>query len=359
MSASRVQLDFSYEPLVQDTGNTDTARLTLPAHTFARVLLSLALAGALLVPLWLYGGLEPEDISQAFGRLSFATLLPALALFMGMYVLRTIRFRYLIPASERPPFVPLLGVTAAYTMAATILPAKIGEATFVLYAKRVCNVPATSGLAALVVSRLLDLATLAGGFAIACFALGASGTYPAISWFTAAGVGLALVSITCFFLSARGDLAVMLAIWLVRSCGLERGRMGKAITGGSEQLAGALRLAGRDGMLLRATLVSIPIWISIFLYCALLGRGLGLPADLTLAEASFGSGLAIVTSMTPISAFANFGTLEAGWVVGFGCLGVARDVAAVTGLGLHVVQVVSCIVLGLIGHLIMAAKKTG
>lgn len=319
--------------------------------------MSLALAGALLVPLWLYGGLEFSDLADAWRRLSFATLAPALALYVGMYVLRTIRFRCLIPAAERPGFVQLLGVTSAYTMAATLLPAKIGEATFVLYANRVCKVASTSALAALVVSRLLDLATLAGGFAIACFALGASGAYPAISWFTALGLALAGVSIACFFLSARGDLAVMLAIWLVRACGLERGRLGRTITAGSEQLAGALRFAGRDGMLLRATLVSIPIWISTFLYCALLGRGFGLSEDLTLAELSFGSGLAIVTSLTPISAFANFGTLEAGWVVGFGFLGVARDVAAVTGLGLHMVQVGSCIVLGLLGHLIMGTGR--
>ncbi|MBL8857322.1 MAG: flippase-like domain-containing protein [Planctomycetes bacterium] len=327
------------------------------AHTVLRFVMSLVLAGALLVPLWLYGKLEITDLTQAVGRLSAGTLVPALALYAGMYVLRTIRFRYLIPAAERPAFVPLLGVTAAYTMAATLLPAKIGEATFVLYSKRVCNLPATSGLAALIVSRLLDLASLTGGFSIACFALAASDVYPAISWFTALGLGLAAVSAVCFFLSARGNLVVLLAIWLVRTCGLERGRLGKSITAGSEQLAGALRLAGRDGMLLRATLVSIPIWLSTFMFCALLGRGFGLPADLSLAEASFGSGLAIVTSLAPVSAFANFGTLEAGWVLGFEALGVPRDVAAVTGLGLHVVQVASCIVLGLIGHMIMGSVK--
>jgi hypothetical protein len=250
--------------------------LSNASFTLLRIVLSLVFAGLLLVPLWWYGGLEAGDLTEAWKRLSASTLLPATALYVGMNLLRTVRFRCLIPSGERPRFLPLLGVTSAYSMAATVLPAKIGEATFVLYVNRVCGVSSTSGLAALVVARLLDLATLAALFSVTCFVLQASGAYPGIPWFLAVGSVLAAVSFVCFFLSARGDLLVVFAMTIVRWFGLERVYTGRVILAKSSQVAGALRFAGSEGRLVRATLVSVPIWISIFLFCAVRLRAAGL-----------------------------------------------------------------------------------
>jgi len=81
---------------------------------------------------------------------------------------------------------------------------------------------------------------------------------------------------------------------------------------------------------------------------------LGIGTQIGLAEATFGSALAMVTSLVPLSAFANFGTFEAGWVGGFGLLGVDRETAVATGVGLHVVQLVHVVFLGVLGHIGMA-----
>lgn len=331
--------------------------LSLAARTLRRVILSLFLAALLLVPLFAWGGLDARDFERTWGRLTLATYFSALGLHVAMYVLRTLRFRILLPSSERPPFAPFLAVVAAYTMAAFVLPAKIGEASFVLYANQVCGVSASSGIAALVVSRLLDLATLAGGFAIACFVLQVTHAYPGIAWFGAAGAGLLIVSAACFVLSARSDLVLHLAAALVRLLGIGRTRIGRSLIGSSAHVAAALRVAGGGPRLVAAALISVPVWASIFLFCAVLARGLGLPQDVTLAAATFGASLAILTAQIPISAFASFGTLEAGWVLGFGVLGVPKDVAVATGLGLHLVQLFNVVVIGLIGHLAMGAAK--
>jgi uncharacterized membrane protein YbhN (UPF0104 family) len=330
---------------------------SLASRTLRRVILSLLLAAVLLVPLFLWGGVDARDLENTWGRLSVGTYLAALGLHAAMYLLRTLRFRILLPQSERPPFGPFLAVCSAYTMAAFVLPAKIGEATFVLYANQVCGVSASSGIAALVVSRLLDLATLSGGFSIACFVLQATHAYPNIAWFAFAGTMLAGVSIACFMLSARGDLLLRLAAWLVGILGMGRSAVGKKLIGSSAHVAAALRVAGGGPRLAAATLVSIPIWASIFLFCAVLARGLGLPENVTLAGATFGASLAILTSQIPISAFASFGTLEAGWVLGFGVLGVPKDIAVATGLGLHIVQLANVIAFGLLGHLAMGALR--
>ncbi len=322
-----------------------------------RIILSLLLAAVLLVPLFLWGGVDVHDFERTWGKLTVGTYFSALGLHVAMYVLRTLRFQVLLPPEERPPFAPFMAVVSAYSMAAFVLPAKIGEATFVLYSNQVCGVSASSGIAALVVSRLLDLATLSGGFSIACFVLGASHTYPKIGWFVPAGAGLALVSVACFLLSARGDLLLRAVTSVVSKLGIARTGIGRKLLGMGAGVSAALRVAGGGKRLFAATLVSVPIWASIFLFCAVLARGLGLPESTTLAAATFGSSVAILTAQIPISAFASFGTLEAGWVLGFGLLGVPKDVAVATGLGLHIVQLFNVIVIGVIGHLVMGALR--
>ena len=70
-------------------------------------------------------------------------------------------------------------------------------------------------------------------------------------------------------------------------------------------------------------------------------------------EATFGSGLAVLTNMLPINGIAGFGTQEAGWVAGFAWLGVGRELALATGLGAHLVQLANACLFGLLGHLAM------
>jgi glycosyltransferase 2 family protein len=331
--------------------------LSLALRTLTRIGLSLVLAAVLLAPLFVWGGLDVHELAATWKQLTWSVYLSSLGLHVALYFLRAVRFRVLMPPDERPAFLPFLSVCASHTMAAFVLPAKIGEATFVVYSKEVCGVSAATGIASLVVSRVLDLATLAAGFAIACFVLDATGAYPAIGWFRAVGAGLAVFSVFGFFVSARGDLLVGVAAAVTRMLRLDRFAAGRKSLAKATEIAAALRLAGGQGRLLTASLVSIPIWIVVFVFCAVLARGLGLPPETSLAQATFGASLAILTSLIPISAFANFGTLEAGWVLGFGVLGIPKDLAAATGLGLHVVQLVNIVAIGVVGHVAMGFYK--
>jgi uncharacterized membrane protein YbhN (UPF0104 family) len=322
--------------------------------TFVRVLLSVLVAAALTALALRWSGLDPAGVADALARLTLATWLPAFGLHLALYLLRAWRFALLLPRGIDVRPAPFLAVCGAHTLAAFVLPAKIGEAAFVLYARRAAGIPAAAGLAALVVSRLLDVAVLALGFALACFALRASGSFPHLGWLVPLGAGLTAVAAATFALTLRSELLARLASWLLRATPLGRTRLGSRAAERVDRLAAALRDCGADGRLARAALVSAPIWLVIFLFCAVLARALGLPAETTLAEAAFGSSLAILTSLIPVSAFANFGTLELGWTLGFGVLGVPHDLALATGLGLHAVQLVHIVALGLVSQAVLA-----
>lgn len=327
--------------------------------TTVRVALSVIVAAGLTALVLWWSGLELREVADALGRLTLATWLPAFGLHCALYVLRAWRFALLLPRDVRVEPAPFLAVCGAHTLAAFVLPAKIGEATFVLYARRSCGVPAEAGIASLVVSRLLDMALLAGGFGIACFALERSGAFPHVAWFVPLGAGLAVVAVAAFALTLRSDVLARVASGTLRALGLARTTIGGKLAARIDGLAGALRAAGGEGRLAKAALVSIPLWLVVFLFCVVLARALGLPETTTLAEATFGSSLAILTSLIPVSAFANFGTLELGWTLGFGVLGVPHDLALATGLGLHAVQLVHIVALGLVSHAVLAARARG
>ena len=322
--------------------------------TSARVGLSLGAAAFLLVFVMSVGGVEAGDVVATARKLSWRGALLAVLVYVALHALRTLRLWLLLPRSARPSYVSLLFVCAAYTMANILLPAKLGEATLVVYLKTVCRVPASYGLSALVVARLLDLATLSLSFSLACLSLALAGAYPDIEWFLPVAGLLAAGSLVFFFLSVRLDLCFALVSRLSRALSIDRWRIVGRVLELFDRAARSAREANGKKALVLASGVSVLMWVAIFVFYGALALDLGLPAETTLTEAVFGSSVAILTSLLPISAFASFGTMESGWVLGFHLLGVDKKVAALTGLGVHVVQLVVVVFFGLLGHLGMA-----
>lgn len=332
-----------------------------PLGLLLRLCVSFLAAAAVLVPLFWWGGVDAETIRSTWARLSFFAWLPAFALHVLLYMVRSWRFAVLMPAEHRPPQRQLLPVCAAHTLATFVLPAKIGEATFPLYAGRVSGTPAAAALAALVVSRILDMATVFLALGVACVAMHHAGAWPEHGWFLPAGLVLLALSAGGFGLAARGDSLLAALRWTLAALRLSDTRLGRAVAARLDSLGSALKDAGNPARLMAAGALSLLAWLAVFLFCAILARGLGIGERIGLFEATFGSALAIITSLVPLSAFANFGTFEAGWTGGFGLFGVPADVAVATGVGLHLVQLVHVVALGLLGHAGMAlwARRGG
>jgi hypothetical protein len=260
-----------------------------------RLVLSAALATLLIAALACWGGVDWREVWSTLLRLPLGVFLAALAIHTAIYAARAQRFRLLMPPSERPGLAATMLVSSAHNLAVYVLPVKTGEATLPLYLKSACGTPVSTGLASLVVSRLLDLATLCGMLALA--------------------------------------------------------------TPKSSRLAEALHAAGDDGRVLRALPLSIAVWLGIFAFYAVLALGFGLPEHIGFVEASFGSSLAVLTNLLPVNALAGFGTQETGWVLGFHMLGVAPEISLPNSLGVHLVQLFDTVLFGVIGHIGMGALR--
>ncbi len=320
----------------------------------ARLALSILVALVVLAVLYGLGDADWREMARRVASLSPRAFALALALHAAIYLARAERFRVLMPEAERPARGPLLAVTSAHNLAVYALPAKTGEATLPVYLSAACGTRAAVGIASLVVSRILDLASLSAIMAGVTLALSTRPTWEAPAWTAIAlSAGLVCVSFACFALAVRGDRLVTLLEAVARAAGLERTARGQAMLRRTHELREALRLAGASSRL-RAAALSFVVWFLIFAFYVVLARGLGLPDSIGPLEASFGASLAVAMNLLPINSFAGLGTQEAGWVFGFGLVGVAADDALASGVGAHLVQIFDTLLFGLVGHLAMA-----
>ena len=318
-----------------------------------RLVVSLAVAGVLLFVLARWGGVGAGDVGAALGRLTLGTYGAALGLHVAIYLVRAVRFRVLLGGEGGSGFAGQLGVVLAHGMASLVLPAKVGEFSYVVYAGRVLEVKAETGMAVLLVSRLLDLATLAMAMGVACVVVDGA------VWMRPVGLGAVGLGVVLFALSWRGEWLVRGGVWASRRMRVERWGVGKRAIVRVEGLGAALEEAARGHKLWKAIGLTGVAWVGVFGCCAVLAKGLGIGDGVGWGEAVFGSGMAMAMTMLPLSAFASFGTLEAGWVVGFGVCGVGRELALATGAGLHVVQLVNAVGLGVVGHVLMGMCAKG
>lgn len=322
--------------------------------TTLRLSLSALAACALLALLMAWGGVSPREVWRTLRGLPVWVFALSLATHFTVYCLRSARFLALIPAERRPGFWSMMSVSASHNLASYVLPAKSGEATFVLYLKGLCGVPGAVGLASLVASRLYDFAVMCTALGVATAWLSQGEHWNVPSW-SAWGFSAALLAAGLAFgaLALRGERVMGPLRLALRTLRLDRTRAGRKLYDFSHRASEALRQARGGTSVAGLFALTALIWTGVFGFYAMLARGFGLPPHIGPLEAVFGSGLAVMSNILPVNAFAGIGTQEAGWVLGFGVLGVERESAFATGLAVHLVQLFNVVAMGLAGHLAM------
>ncbi|MEZ6003683.1 MAG: lysylphosphatidylglycerol synthase transmembrane domain-containing protein [Planctomycetota bacterium] len=313
-----------------------------------RFLLSLLLTAALLALLLAWSDTHPMDIARAIWRMDPVLYGAALATQLCIYPLRAARFRCLLAGQGEtsPGLLPLVPVTMAHNLFAYLLPAKVGEASLVLYLKSGFGIDNARGMAVLLLARLLDLACVALFLCAACLALPAVGPMPeklrTLGWILVPVCAALLVGLW------MGPQLAHAALALARPILGRMGALGQKLLAFGERTEVALAEVS-EGRLHRGLAWSLPIWLCVFLFYALLARGLGI-GELGAGQLVFGAGLAILFGLLPLSTFAGFGSQDAGWVLGFVAVGVERGLAVETGLLSHLIYAGHIAVLGWLGH---------
>jgi uncharacterized protein (TIRG00374 family) len=216
-----------------------------------------------------------------------------------------------------------------------ILPSKLGELSYPYLLNKISGRSMTEGLASLIASRVYDF------FLTLIFFLVASVSSHALSninLFLLIALSLFLIGLTflAFFympllLRWFSNLLARLSQWIR----IKNGRPIRWLQLKLQEMGEDFYAIRARGTYLSVTLATLISWgMAFWMFYAFL-RGFGI--DISFMRVVFGSTIALITSALPVGGLGNWGTLEVGWAAGFLLVGLSKEKAIATGLGVHII----------------------
>jgi len=264
----------------------------------------------------------------------FGYLLAALA----QAFLRAIRYRILLKATEKkvPGILPMMLISQSRNMFVDMLPARLGEFSYMAMLNRGYTVRAEACLSSLSLSFVFDLIALA--LLIVCILIYQLFSGQLQTWLLAVLlVVLAVVAVLLFFLY---PFFARFSRWLAQR-EATRHRWFAGLSRFARQTAEALRGTARAGILTPVLLLSCGVRLIKYLGLAALFLGIGQAALQATTQVGLAGMLislvsAEAASSLPLPTFMSFGAYEAGGSLVMTVLGVDGQSAALLMLAVHI-----------------------
>jgi hypothetical protein len=268
-----------------------------------------------------------------------------LGIWMVLYLVRAKRFALLAP---RTPYATMLCITAMHNFLLRLLPFRTGELAYVFLMKRAGTAGMGESFLGLVLLRILDstAVVILFGAALAFH----QGTYLgdrrlgllAAGIASLMGIGAVAALIPLLRLALKVTTAFLKLFHLDNHSKLK-----VAMTKINEAIE-SFGQVQRNTMLWSVAL-SFLLWLLTFAAFFAIMRAFSMPVG--LAQTILGSTAAVVTGFLPIGGIGSFGTLEAGWALGFHLVGLGQAQAVASGFGVSLSTFTYGALLGGMGYL--------
>ncbi len=330
-----------------------------PPRTLARRwrawLVSLAITAGIFW--YLLSQIDPAEILTTARGMTPRYLWAFLALLLAGVVARAARFWVLL--GRRAPFPLLTGIVLARNLFVDLLPARLGELSYVYLLTARAGRPVEDGLASLMLAVAFDVVALAPLLVLAVLVVGGGGAV-AGPWLALAAVALGLVA----YAGARvaAPIGMRLAAWIAPAHAGPTGRRTQ-LAALIRKTADALATVWARGIFAQVLVLSMIVRVCkfgsyYFLVLAIMG-GLDLSASsFGIFRVFLGVVGAELAAALPIHGIAGFGTFEAAWALSFTQLGFARADAIVSGILTHAVSQVVEYSLGVVALLFLMRPAT-
>jgi uncharacterized protein (TIRG00374 family) len=313
------------------------------------------LAIVFLAVLWI----GMEAFSQAWDRISYETLLWVLLLLGLSLVIRGWRAKITMVGSICSPSVDYTLIAVVHNAANQLMPMRSGELAYPFLLKRFHGHLFGKGTASLLYIRFFELFVLAIIFVIAL--IGYAGIKRGFDLYQIS-IGVAvLLPLTVVIWSSLPKLTGLgshfLTWWAQGHSGavfdIAR-RVSHLLASISEEL----KVAKSPVVHMATGVLTIVNWFCLFTIFYLVLHGVGI--FVTVNEIVIGSAIASLTQFIPVGTLGNFGSMEAGWTVGFVMVGVDMRSALNSGLVMHLMVFSYSILLAIVswlGLLLMQGRR--
>lgn len=285
-----------------------------------------------------------SDILMTISRIDLLYLAYGFICYVIQYGARAFRLKLLL-YPDNPGGMAIFNMVSIHNFLNHILPARLGEGSYLWLMNRYGNIPMTRCVSSLVVARIFDLISVIAffivGFGIIGFANANNSIWPLVF----ALVFLLIMILGLHFSEALGRIVIR---YVVKVTG---GRY--AWVGGIErilvEITSGVAATTKRGLFFRLLGVSGLVWLAnIYMFQMLLvGMGFHVP----LVKVLLGATGAALTNILPINGFGSFGTMEAGWTIAFLYVGLSKDDAICSGFSIHIIALFFAAILALLGYI--------
>ncbi len=291
----------------------------------------------------LFEFIDVDDLRALSARLRWGPWLLGAGLWMGVYAARTARFRLLAPGTPRGT---MFWITAVHTVLIRLLPFRTGELSYGILVKRAGTAGLGESLLGLLLLRIMDATTVVVVFSVTLLAWGGSYLGDRTTGIAVAtgAAALGVLGILALPRLLRGTLGATRRI--ACALGLSEARLARLALDRGAVAVEAVAAIDRP-TLARLGLISLVQWMLTFAAFYAILSGFSTPVG--PAQTILGATASVVSGFLPIGGIGTFGTLEAGWSLGFVLVGLDRATAVATAFGVSLSTLAWSVPPGLLG----------
>jgi uncharacterized protein (TIRG00374 family) len=287
--------------------------------------------------------IEIEDIYNTISSVPLLWVLAGFFLYIGSYFFRALRFYILL--NGKVHIGNLFAVVSLHNLSINILPARLGELSYVYLVKR-RGIKTGVGIATLIIARIFDLAAISLLFFVSVANMQ---NLPKMISETlgAMAVLLGLLVTVFLFLGYFKETSLKAMEGLVSKLNLGRFHITGHIMEKGREIAESFGTIHSRKQILSIFISSLFIWSLTYSVVYVLLNQMGIEADIWTVI--IGATFPIFATILPLHSIGSFGTFEGAWALAFISLGVSREMAIATGFGYHILALLYMVILGAYG----------
>lgn len=287
--------------------------------------------GVLLLS-WLLAQLDVAEVLAAIRAIPPSLLLLGFASYLAGFAFRAIRFRLLLPKDQ--PVRHLLPIVLAHYAALNLIPARLGELSYIFLLKKVNQISTGRSVSNLLAARVFDHVTISTMFLVSVCFLDVPTPWIKTLSLTVSGLFVA----TCALIALLFAYQSRYVLWLrgvLRVLKLERSPLAQRVLRVVEDVVEALAALRIAADLAKILAVSLLIWLSIFASNYFLLHAF--QVNFAFHEVIFSSTCVILLRFLPLQLVSGFGIHETSWVFLAQALGISRQTAITAVFGSHLI----------------------
>lgn len=303
-----------------------------------------SLGFGLLLVSWLLSQLDWSETVAILRNVPISLLVLGLFCYALSFYLRSLRFRWLLPGDKQRNH--LFPIVLVHYTALNIIPARLGELSYIYLLNKVNQMPIEYSLSSLLLARVFDQLAIALLFLLSSGFVAITSPWLQTVRLCVSGFLLGTVVII-LLLFVYKDLCLIWLKHLLRRMHWDHIRIVQRIVQKLDEIVTALHhihLLRQGASLL---VISVGIWLSIFSvnYCLL--RAFQMP--LTYIEIMFTSTCIILLSVLPLQMLGGLGVYETTLVFLAEALGAPRNIVITAAFSSHVLASIYLCLFGIYG----------